>query len=388
MAKTKKKNKIRRYLAVNRRRVKRLNRKKIGNWLKVNLKQHPFILAILFFIWIKAVLVEKILTKGNIIKLLRFNLLILISWLILVILSNPLKDKYPVKWYLKKRFVFLMLLLFPPLGLVFLWSGSRFKKITKIIFSVVFSSLFIVTQVYYNKKYEKFINKSSLERIVEIITKPKQKIYLKTLSDDVFKNFGLSRVQKKAKVKLAVSEIASRCSSGVVSIKTKDKEGKEIGDGAGFVISKNGIIATNFHVLESAYQAEVKIGEDVYKEVYLIKGVPRLDMAIIKIEAKDLSVLPIGDSDGLVNGQYVIVLGNPWGFERSVSSGIVSAIRSKGDFKVIQMTAPVSPGSSGGPVINEYGEVIGITTLSALFMAQNLNFAIPINYLHKIISER
>lgn len=388
MAKHKKINKVKRYLSVYKRRIKRANRRKILSWFKKNLKQHPFILGILFFIWLNTVLLTRFFDKGNIIRLARFHLLIFIAWFILVVISNLLKDKNKAKWYLKKRFVFIMLLLFSPLGLILLWSGAQFKKITKIVFTVIFVLLFSISQIYSNKKYEKLIAKKPIERITEMISQPKKKIRLKSIDAGLLNNLRFAAIPKKGKVKLAVSDISAKSSAATVSIKTKDKDGRELGQGSGFIISSDGIIVTNFHVLESAYQVEVKIADNNFKEVYLIKSDPSLDIAILKIDSKNLVSLPIGDSDNLVNGQFVVVLGNPWGFERSVSSGIISAIRSQGAIKVIQMTAPVSPGSSGGPVINEYGEVIGITTLASFLMAQNLNFAIPINYLKKIINEK
>lgn len=386
MARNKKKNRLRQYHKVVKRRIKRLSRKKAGLWFKANLKQHPFVLGLVLYLWIFTILRENMFSKGNIIKLILSHCLLFILWLVLVILANLLKDKQKVKWYLRKRFVFFMLLLFPPLGLIFLWSGAQFGKITKIILTVVFGSIFIIYNVRSHKKYQELLEKPSFDAVVEMITKPKKKILLKAADKFDLADFRLTRVSGKARVKLAVSEIASRCSPAVVSIKTKDKEGRPIGLGSGFIISPDGVIITNFHVVESAYQAEVNIGEDIIKEAYLVKGIPELDIAILKIDSEQLPVLSIGDSDSLINGQFVVALGNPAGLERSVSSGIISALRTKGENKLIQMTAPVSPGSSGGPVINEYGEVIGITTLASFFMTQNLNFAVPINYLNKMIS--
>lgn len=388
MIRRKQKNKFRQYFRVLKRKVKRLNPKKVRRWFKINLKQHPFVLGILFFIWIDKVLIKGMFRKVNFIKILKVHLFIFILWLALVIISNILRDKQKVKWYLKRRFVFFMLLFFQPLGLILLWSGAKFRKITKIIFTIIFGLIFIIYNVQYNKKYEQILKKSSFERIVEKITQPKKGIFLEPANNETLRYLKLTRISKKRRVKLAISEISVRCSPAIVSIKTKGKDGKEIGMGTGFIISEDGVIITNFHVMESAYQAEVKIGEEVFKEVYLIKGVPSLDIAIVKINAKNLPVLSIGDSDTLLNGQFIIVLGNPGGFERSVSHGIISAIRSKGNIKIIQMTAPVSIGSSGGPLINEYGEVVGITTLASFFIVQNLNFAIPINYLDKIINEK
>ncbi len=387
MKKYHKRNKFVRYLRVFKRGFKKLNRRKAWRWFKKNLKSHPFILILLLIAWINAVFMKVAFNKWDIKLLLITHFLIFISWPILVVLSNSLGDKPKVKWYFKKRFVFFMLLLWQPLGLVFLWLGSKFKKITKIILTLIFGSVFVISSINYNKKYEKLLNMSQLEKTIEIITSQKKKIFLKTFDKDVLGSLKLANIPPRNRVKLAVSDIAKRCSPAVVSIKTKDKNGEEIGAGSGFVISQEGLLVTNFHVMESAYQAEVKLGEEVFREVYLVKAEPRSDIVILKIDAKNLPFLPIGNPDSLLAGQFVVAIGNPWGFERSVSSGIISAIRSRGDIKLIQMTTPVSPGSSGGPVLNEYGEVIGITTLASFFIAQNLNFAIPINYLNKVIKK-
>jgi S1-C subfamily serine protease len=388
MQKKKNRNKFKRFLRVIVVTVKRINRKRVKHWFKVNLKTHPFILGLVFFVWIDAVVLRRIFAREGIAKALKFHLYIFLAWLGLVILSNLLRDKQKVKWYLKKRFIFFMLIILPPLGLILLWSGSQFKRITKIIFSIGFGAFFIIANLHYNKKYERLLAVPSFDRIVEMITKPKKQIFLKTADKGILDNLRLTRIPKKTAAKLAVSEIAARCSGSIVSIKTKDKEGKEMGMGSGFIISEDGLIVTNFHVMESAYQIEIKIGEKIFREASLVKGISNMDIALLKIDSKGLPALPIGDSDSLVDGQFVIVLGNPVGLERSVSNGIISAIRSKDDIKIIQMTAPVSPGSSGGPVLNEYGEVVGITTLASFFMAQNLNFAIPINYLDKILNEK
>lgn len=388
MRKRHKKNQIKRYLSVLRRNLQRLTWKKVRSWLKKNFNQHPFILAALFFFWIDSVLLSKNYGKDNIPRLIRLHLFIIAAWFALVVISNLLKDKQKVKWYLRKRFVFLTLILFYPLGLILLWSGARFKKITKIILTLTFVSGVIFLHAYYNKKYEKLMAKNPVERIVATISKSKKKIYIKLVDKNTLSGLQLATIPRKAKTKLAVSDVASRCSSATVSIRTKDKDGQDIGIGSGFIISSDGIIVTNFHVLESAYQAEVKIGENQFKEASLIKGDPAMDIALLKIDTSDLSVLPIGNSDDLINGQFIVVLGSPWGFEHSVSSGIIGGLRSKDNIKLIQMTAPVSPGSSGGPVINEFGEVIGITTVASFLLAQNLNFAIPINNLRKLIGEQ
>jgi S1-C subfamily serine protease len=119
--------------------------------------------------------------------------------------------------------------------------------------------------------------------------------------------------------------------------------------------------------------------------VKLIVGKPSLDIAILKIEAIGLPRIVMGDSDYVQEGEQVVAIGNPLGLERTISNGIISGVHSSNNIELIQMTTPVSRGSSGGPIINVYGQVIGITTLATEWGAQNLNFAIPINYIKAII---
>lgn len=388
--KKKKANKLIRRIKVSRKKIRKLNRKKILLWLNENLKGHPFILGLLFFIWLAYIMrmfVETTSVAAQAKQHLKLLGGISIAWLLMVLLSNAFRDKQKVKWYFRKRFVFFMLFLFFPLGLILLWSGSQFKKVTKIIFTLIFTGLFFFSSFHQEKKHQTMSNMSPFDRIIEIVTSKKKKVFLKTSGAIRLEGFKFARINRREKPKLAVSDIYAMYSSSIVSIKTKDKAGKGIGLGSGFIVSRDGLIVTNSHVVESSYRAEVKAGDRVFTEVYLVRNFPDIDMAILKIEARDLSPLVIGDSDELVSGQVIVALGNPLGFEQSVSSGIISSIRSKGNMKLIQMTAPISPGSSGGPLFNEYGEVIGITTVASFFWAQNLNFAIPINYLKKTIKQ-
>lgn len=391
MRRKNKSNKLIRYLAVFKKRLKKVTLQKIYLWINKNLKGHPFILGFLTLIWFSYVihLLFEIKDTMGLLKFhLKFHTTLFSVWLVLVILSNFLRDREKIKWYFKKSFVFIMLVLLTPIGLILLWTGSRFKRITKIIFTIIFVFYFIVGSVYQEKKQQKFLNMSPFERITEMITKRKSRVFLKSASLSLLSNFKFINIPDKQKVKRAVSQIYSQYSPSIVSIKTFDKSDRELGFGSGFIISKGGLIVTNYHVIESAHKAEVKIGDNVFKDVYLVKSLPNFDIAILKIEAEGFLPLVIGDSDNLTSGQFIIALGNPLGFEQSVSSGIISAIRLNHNMKLIQMTVPVSLGSSGGPVLNEYGEVIGITTIGTFFFAQNLNFAIPINYLKKIIIEQ
>jgi len=376
-----------RHVHVSVRGIKRLSRKRIFVWFKKNLQGHPFILAFVLSLWLSELLGGSVFSSersGG--SILRLHTELFFIWLALVFLSNLLKEKkLPARWYFRKRFVFAMLALLPPLGFVLLWSGAKFKKPTKIAFSLIFGLGFLIYSLYTQQIFDKAREKTFFDKIVELVEQPKKNIYLKKAAPDVMKDFQFPAVQLKSKIKLTPSEISTRCAPAVVSIKTKKKSGEVLGIGSGFLVSSNGFIVTNMHVLESAYSAEIKIGDVIFKDTYFVNAIPEADIALVKVEAENLPFLPIGNSDTLVNGQPLVVLGNPWGLDKSVSDGLVSAVRTKGDITLIQMTAPVSPGSSGGPVINEQGEAVGITTIASFFITQNLNFAIPINYIQKLI---
>ena len=387
----KKSNKIVRRLKVAKKKAKKLTRPKIALWLDTNLKTHPFILGIFCFIWFSVI--SRLFfyynkTAVELIKFhLKFHLTLILCWFILVVISNSLRDTQKVRWYFKKRFVFIMLFLFAPLGLVFLWVGSRFKRITKIIYTVIFATFFIFNTISHEKKYKTFVDTAPFEKITQMIQKQKYKVFLSRSPVQLLKNLGFTHIPEKRRIKLAVSDIYARYSQGIVSITVKNKDGSELGEGSGFVLSPDGLIVTNFHVISKAYSALVKVGEGSVYQASLVKAEPRFDIVVLKINTQGLLPLAIGNSDEVLSGQVVVAIGSPMGFEKSVSSGIISAVRPGSSIKLIQITAPVSPGSSGGPLLNEYGEVIGITTIASFFMAQNLNFAIPINYLKKVISQ-
>lgn len=384
----KKKHKIVRYARVHHRAVRRLRAGKVKAWFNDNIKGHPIISGLLFFFWVSMLMDILFSGKpGSIKSMLQADLAVFLLWLVLVAIANSLKDKEKTRWYFKKKFVFVMTALFYPLGLFLIWAGSKFKNTTKITLTIIFGLLFLGSNFYQQLNKDASPNISSVEKVIKIINTAKKKVYLPKYSLASLSDIKLNKPSQKRREKMAISEINTRYSPGVVSIKTQDKYGKDIGLGSGFVITKNGFIATNYHVVESAYQAEVKIGEDSYREVYLVRAIPQRDLAILKINADGLVPLVIGSSNGLVSGQIVVALGNPLGLEKTVSSGIVSSIRSNKELRLIQMTVPVSMGSSGGPVFDEYGQVVGVTTIASLFFAQNVNFAVPIDYLVSLLNQ-
>jgi len=167
----------------------------------------------------------------------------------------------------------------------------------------------------------------------------------------------------------------------------QQREYKQRGLGSGFIINKNGLILTNNHVVEDADKITVALSDNREFDAKVIGADPQTDVALIKIEdPENLPVLPLGDSDALEVGEWVIAIGNPFGLSQTVTAGVVSATgrTSMGinDYEnFIQTDAAINPGNSGGPLINGRGEVVGINT--ALFSKtggyMGIGFAIPIN---------
>ena len=178
---------------------------------------------------------------------------------------------------------------------------------------------------------------------------------------------------------LSASEIYQKCSPSVFSIQTYDVEGLPYATGSGFFIDSSGLAVTNFHVLENALSATVTLSDGSVHEVLGVAGYHfSQDYALLRIEGDSFTPLPIGDSSSLQVGDRIYTIGSPKGMQNTMSDGIISSTCRPEYQNRIQITAPISSGSSGGALLDEYGNVIGITT-STLVDSQNLNFAIPIN---------
>jgi serine protease Do len=158
---------------------------------------------------------------------------------------------------------------------------------------------------------------------------------------------------------------------------------KQQGVGSGFIMSKEGYILTNNHVVEGADQIKVKLAGGKEFEGKVVGRDPKTDLALVKIEGNaDLQPLNLGNSDDLKVGNWVVAVGSPFGLEQTVTAGIVSAkgrVIGSGPYdNFIQTDASINPGNSGGPLINLQGEVVGINT-AIIASGQGIGFAIPIN---------
>jgi len=162
--------------------------------------------------------------------------------------------------------------------------------------------------------------------------------------------------------------------------------------GSGFIINKDGYIVTNDHVVRDAEAIQVKLSNETVYSGKVIGSDPKTDIAVIKINAKEpLPAAVLGDSSKLQVGQWAIAIGNPFGLDRTVTVGVISAtgrsnmgIETYEDF--IQTDASINPGNSGGPLLNIYGEVVGINT-AIVAAGQGIGFAIPINMAKQVVTQ-
>jgi serine protease Do len=186
-----------------------------------------------------------------------------------------------------------------------------------------------------------------------------------------------------------IVEVARQVSPAVVSVTRTG------GAGSGVIISEDGIILTNNHVVGNANRVAIRLIDGRQFTGVVLGRDPGIDIAIVRIDAPDLAVAPLGDSDALQVGQAAIAIGNPLGLERTVTSGIISAInRSPRGFLLeglVQTDAAINPGNSGGPLLDIDGEVIGINTAiirgQADVPAVGLGFAVPINLAVNVVEQ-
>jgi S1-C subfamily serine protease len=195
----------------------------------------------------------------------------------------------------------------------------------------------------------------------------------------------------------AVIGVVEKVGPAVVSIgvKKQSRSRREQGEGAGsgVIIAPDGYVLTNDHVVAGANQIEVSLTDGSAFAAQIVGTDPATDLAVVRVGASGLPIAPLGDSAALRVGQLVIAIGNPLGFQNTVSSGVISALGRalRGQSgrlieNVIQTDVALNPGNSGGPLVDSRGRVIGVNT-AMIAMAQGLSFAVPVETAKWVVSE-
>ena len=198
--------------------------------------------------------------------------------------------------------------------------------------------------------------------------------------------YPLTLLMTAAGFSYTVKEIVDKCNPSVVQVVLSNDQKEELGIGSGFIIGPE-MVATCYHVVAGGASAHVKTAEDItYPVAGVVVADKEHDIAVLKVKRlDDLPALPLGDARKVTTGEPVVALGSPLGLGGSVTEGVVSKVREFEKFgDVIQVSCAVSPGNSGGPLLNAQGEVIGIVSFS-LEAGQNLNFGIVINTLQELL---
>jgi S1-C subfamily serine protease len=193
----------------------------------------------------------------------------------------------------------------------------------------------------------------------------------------------------------AVMGVAEKVGPAVVAIRVRKAPGRNGAEGAGsgVILTPDGFLLTNNHVVEESSELEAVMTDGRAFAAQLIGADPATDLAVIRISDGSLPTAELGDSEALRVGQLVIAIGNPLGFQSTVSAGVISALgrslRSQSGRlidNVIQTDVALNPGNSGGPLVDSRGRVIGINT-AMIYMAQGISFAVPINTVRWVVSE-
>ncbi len=184
-----------------------------------------------------------------------------------------------------------------------------------------------------------------------------------------------------------VESLVEKVRPSVVEITFTGRDGKRQGLGTGFVVDADGLIATNLHVIGEARPIRVEFADGRKFDVVSVHATQRShDLAVLRIEAKDLPALPLGKSAAVKPGRRIAVVGNPRGLTGSVVEGVVSARREVDGKPMLQIAVPIEQGNSGGPVVDATGSVLGVVTLKSL-VTRNLGFAVEIDALRPLLDE-
>lgn len=179
-------------------------------------------------------------------------------------------------------------------------------------------------------------------------------------------------------------EIFRKAIPAVCVVTNTQSSGRTVGLGSGFIVDPEGVVVTNRHVLKGARQVSIKLNDETTYKVTGVYFDAGRDICLLKVDAHSLPVLALADSENIVIGEKVYTIGNPLGLSFTFSDGILSGKRIIKENKYLQFTAPISPGNSGGPLLNSSGQVVGIVT--ATTAGENLNFALAVNEIKPLVA--
>jgi hypothetical protein len=197
-----------------------------------------------------------------------------------------------------------------------------------------------------------------------------------------------AEARQSPRVKKDIPSITRQATKAVALVVAYDQAENPIAQGSGFVVSSVGQLVTNYHVIDGAASVVAKFPNGAFYPVDGILAVDvQKDLAVLKLSGSGFEWLPLADSSKALVGEAVLAIGSPLALEATVSNGIISAIRElEGEnFTIIQTTAPISRGSSGGALLNENGEVLGVTSFQ-LVKGENLNFAVSAEHIKPLLN--
>jgi len=274
--------------------------------------------------------------------------------------------------------------------------------LTIFITSIFTASIFILFFIFFNKESEKPapISDSEIAQM-DFSAKSTDSSLGNRLSHEVSDSYGRISSDEQNNI-----DIYSNLNSAVVNITTEvlaynfflEPVPKEGGTGSGSIIDSSGIILTNTHVVENAYKVYVNLSDGTQYEGEVVGKDLENDLAVVRIkpEGKLLNTIPLGSSSKLKIGQKVLAIGNPFGYDRTLTTGIISGVarpvRGKNNLiiqNMIQTDASINPGNSGGPLINSAGEMIGINTMifSPSGGSVGIGFAVPVDTASRVIPD-